>query len=134
MSDPETLARHYAAAPDEELREARRLGPEAFRPEAWRVIQSELGRRQLRRVRERSPAVARPRGASRSAPEQGWTPGLLVGLAVAVLAVAGTLRLMIRGPVYGGRGSAQLLVLLFFIVWFGTALIVDWRRWWPGRR
>ena len=133
MSDFDALVRHYAAASDEELREARRLGPEAFRPEAWRVIQAELGRRQLPRQRDPSRERARVGAAGRAASGRRWTTGLLVGIVPAGMAVLVTVRAMAHAQA-GGRGTLRMLAVLFFIVWFGVALLVDWRRWWPGRR
>ena len=132
MNDAESIARHYANASDEELREARRLGPDAFRPEAWVAIQSELGRRHLprtpghpRRARQAANAFVRQQAK--------WTPGLTVG---AFVATGVTLAALVAMPfLIGGRRRLGVPIGLFLAVWFGTALLIDWRRWWPrGRR
>ncbi len=134
MIDAEELKRRYAAASDAELREARRLGSEAFRPEAWAVIQAELGRRQLRRERGRPRVRVHPREAARAAASREWTPGLLVGIVPAGIAAVAALRALGGVGMLNGRGGLAGPVVIFFSVWFGIALVVDWRRWFRGSR
>ena len=138
MTELERLTRRYAAAGDEELRDAVRVGPEGYRPEVWRVIHAEVSRRGLRTRGGVRRGPARSAGAQlsrRPAPE--WTPGLLIGIVPAGVAAAGAFRVMAGVGMGGGRGSRGLVIgtaVIFAGVWFGVALGVDWRRWWPGRR
>ena len=127
VTELERLTQLYADAGDEEIREALRQGPEAYRPEAWQLILAESLRRGLRR----RSAV---RSSGKPAPQNRyeWTPGLLVGLVAAGAVAIWVFRLMVRSG--GGRGVLQASAAVFLVTWFGVALAVDWRRWWPGQR
>lgn len=139
MTDHDALVRRYATASDAELQEAARLGPSAYRPDAWRVIHAELSRRGLRARGGRGRRAARHAGGRPPTdPARGeWTPGLAVGLVPAGVAAAGAARAMAHAGMAAGTGARGLVVgaaVIFVAVWFGVALIVDRRRWWPGRR
>ena len=133
MTDDASLSCLYSAASDEELREAARIGPDGYRPEAWRVIHEELTRRGLRTAsggrgaaRRAAPDAPSARGRRR------WTPGLVVGIVPAGAAAVGALRVMMHTGM--ARGVLIFTAVIFFCVWFGIALVIDWRRWWPGWR
>lgn len=58
---------------------------------------------------------------------------MMAGFLPAIVAVMAATRRW--GPVaLDQRGTLARLVAIFFGVWGGIALLVDWRRWWPGRR
>jgi hypothetical protein len=134
MFDLEALTRRYAAASDEELREAEGIGPGGYRAEAWRVIHAELVRRGLRRADAERPKVSNVGWvAGGRAPRDEWTAGLFVGIVPAGLAAVAAFRALIA-PVRMGRLIVYGPIIVFFGVWFGIALLVDLWRWRRGRQ
>ena len=134
LPNVEDLVRRYADATDDELREARSLGKDSYRPEAWSVIQAEIRRR------GESFQPGRPRHLRTFRTKKGsgrWTTGLTLGLLVAVPLVAETARRMYQAGMFGGRrprGGPAVLIALFVVVWFGVALFYDLTRWLRHRR
>jgi hypothetical protein len=138
MMDEAVLARRYAEASDAELREAVAIAPAGFRPEAWRVIHAEAVRRHVgRQVEPHRPMPAAPLGRTHGPNRDEWTPGLLTGIVPAGAAAMAAFRAMVDAGMGNGQGARGVVMgvgVIFFVVWFGVALLVDWRRWWPGRR
>ena len=56
----------------------------------------------------------------------------MVGIVPAGVAAAGALRVMMHAGM--ARGVLMFTAVIFLCVWFGIALVIDWRRWWPGLR
>jgi len=132
MPSPQELAQRYAAYTDEELRTASDEGAAAYTAEAWAALRAELRRRRLHVPQLQGEPRPRPAsGARPRRPTARWTLGLLIGLPVALVTTLYSARRLLLEAGFIGRGILLYLSGIFFIVLFGVALLVDFRRWYP---
>jgi len=113
VQDPSELDEYYRKLSDEELQDAAREGRDAYRPDAWQVIQSELARRGRSGFpRRRGGREPRDRGGS-------------VGMAIAFFPAVAIAGAVITN--FAGRGGRMILVAIGMglMTWIGLGVWID---------